>query len=64
LLRRLGEAARHRSTGAVRLRKVGAAVPGIVGRRLQPACTLGRDIARLRADAGAALADAGIEQVG
>src|SRR5262249_27191719 len=58
LLRRLGEIARHRSTSAMRLRKVGAAVPGIIRRRLQPARTLGWGIASLRADAGAALADA------
>src|SRR5262249_50731270 len=64
LLRRLGEAARDPGAGAVRLRGVGGAVPGIIRRRLQPARTLRRGIARLRADAGAALADAGIEQVG
>src|SRR5262249_5459641 len=64
LLRRLVKAARHRSAGAVRLGKIGAAIPGIIRRRLQPTRALGRDVASLRADAGAALADPRIEQVG
>src|SRR5262249_18199130 len=54
-LRRLAKSLRRQLARAVRGGEVGAALEGIIGRRLKPG---------LRAGSGGSLADAGVEQVG